>query len=100
MDTSVLVEGKKLFLNPFMSSLIANIIQAVVQSLKTPDGNRIEFILIGEDLRLNIDDQDVPLNLGHAKQIVGNVLRGIASSLKGAEHGKEIRFLTTKTPIK
>jgi hypothetical protein len=46
-------------------------------------------------LQLTINEKDVPLNLGHAKQIVGNVLKGIAMSLKGAENAKEIRFSTT-----
>jgi hypothetical protein len=95
METSVMVDGKKLFLNPFMSNLIGNIIAATVRSLKSPEGERIEFILRGDDLQLTINEKDVPLNLGHAKQIVGNVLKGIAISLKGAENAKEIRFSTT-----
>ena len=94
METSVIVDGKKLFLNPFMSTLIANILEAIVRSLKTDQGDRIEFVLHENDLHLTIDGKEIPLNLGHAQQIVGNVLRGMAASLKGAESAKEIRFLT------
>ncbi len=93
METAVIVDGKKLFLNPFMSTFIGNVAEAAARSLKTPQGDRIEFILNGDDLRLTVDETGIPLNLGHARQIVGNVLKGIAVSLKGAEHGKEIRFI-------
>lgn len=95
MESSVIADGQKLFLNPFMSTLIAHILDAIVRSLKTPEGNRIEFILHPDDLRLTIDEKEIPLNLGHAQQIVGNVLRGIALSLKGAEKAKELRFIVT-----
>lgn len=95
MESSVIVDGKKLFLNPFMSTLIANILEAIVRSLKTPGGDHIEFVLHDEDLQLTIDGKEVPLNLGHAQQIVGNLLRGIAESLKGAEEAKEVRFIVT-----
>lgn len=94
MEISIVVDGKKLFLNPFMSTLIANILDAIVRSLKADPGDRIEFILHENDLHLTIDGKEIPLNLGHAKQIVGNVLRGMAASLKGAEEAKEIRFQT------
>lgn len=93
MPASVFVDGKKLSLNPFMSSLIGNIIQATARSLKTPEGNRIELNLHGENLDLNVDGKEVPLTAGSARSIVGNVLRGLLQSLHGAESGKEFRFV-------
>ena len=97
METSVVVDGKKLFLNPFMSNLIGNILTATVRSLKSPEGERVEFNLRGDDLQLTIDEKEVPLNLGQARQIVGNVLKGVAASLKGAENAREIQFSTKLT---
>ena len=93
MATSVLVDGKTLLLNPFMSTLIGNVVQAVARSLKTPQGSRIHFVLRGEELTLRIDEQQVPLNLGHAQQIVGNILQGITRSLKGAEACRNFEFI-------
>jgi hypothetical protein len=75
MQSLVAVDGKKLFLNPFMSALIGNILDAVVKSLKTPPGNAIEFILGKDELRLTIDGLDIPLNKGQAQQIVGKRLK-------------------------
>ena len=88
-----MVDGKKLSLNPFMESLIENVVRAVGRSLKAPQSGAIEFVLQGDALELTVDGQPVPLNLGHAQHIVGNVLQGIVRSLHGAEHGQEFRFL-------
>ena len=93
MTARVVVDGKALFLNPFMTTLAGNIIDAVSRSLKAPEGRNIEFLLREDDLRLFVDSMEVPLDLGHAKQILGNIFRGLLSSLKGAESGKEFRFL-------
>ena len=93
MPASVFVDGKKLSLNPFMTSLTANIIQAIARSLKTPEGNRIEFTLESDNLSLAVDGQEVPLTAGSARQIVGNLFRGLLQSLHGAEAGKEFRFI-------
>jgi hypothetical protein len=92
MQSSVTVDGKVLFLNPFMSAFISNILDAIVRSLKAPSGKDVEFTLHAENLKLTIDGSEVSLNLGHAQQIVGNVLKGIATSLKGTEGAQEIRF--------
>ena len=91
--TVVFVDGKKLFLNPFMTLLIGNITDAIARSLKSPEGSKIEFILHEKELRLLVDEQDIPLNLGHAQDIVGNIFAGIIKSLKGAETGSEFRFV-------
>lgn len=93
MNTSVFVDGKKLSLNPFMTSLSANVLQGVAKSLKASDGKRIEFTLQNEDLILNVDGKDVPLDLGNAKRIVGNILLGLAKSLHGAESGQRFQFV-------
>ena len=93
MNASVWVDGKKLFLNPFITVLIGNVMDAVARSLKTPEGKQVEFLIRGEELQLMVDQRDVPLNLGHAQQIVGNLFHGIRRSLKGAESGTEFRFI-------
>lgn len=94
MQGSVIVDGKKLFLNPFMTLLVGNVVHAIARSLKSPEGRRIEFTLRGDELTMRVDEQPVLLNLGHAQQIVGNVLKGLQSSLKGAEDGREFTFVS------
>ena len=93
MAASVVVDGKKLSLNPFMESMIENVVRAVARSLKAPQTGAIEFVMRTDSLDLTVDGQPVPLNLGHAQHIVGNVLQGIVRSLHGAENGQEFRFL-------
>jgi hypothetical protein len=93
MNASVFVDGKKLPLNPFMKSLIANVIQAVAKSLKASTGKRIEFTLQNDDLKLDVDGLHVPLDLGNAKRIVGNILSGLVKSLHGAESGEKFQFI-------
>ena len=93
MSVSILVDGRKLSLNPFMSTLTGNVVSAIARSLKAPDGKKIDFLMRGEELQLFVDDQEIPLSLGQARRIVGNVLRGLLSSLHGAETGTEFQFL-------
>jgi len=93
MSVSILVDGRKLSLNPFMSTLTGNVVSAIARSLKAPDGKKIDFLMRGEELQLFVDDQEIPLSLGQARRIVGNVLRGLLSSLHGAETGAEFQFL-------
>lgn len=93
MSVSVFVDEKKLPLNPFMKSLIANVIQGVAKSLKAASGKRIEFTLQNDDLKLAVDGQNVPLDLGNAKRIVGNILSGLVKSLHGAESGEKFQFV-------
>ena len=76
-----------------MKSLTANVIHAVAQSLKTANGKRVEFTLQNDDLKLDVDGQNVPLDLGNAKRIVGNILRGLVKSLHGAESGEKFQFV-------
>lgn len=80
-------------MNPFMTSLTANVIQAVAKSLKASDGKRIEFSLQDDDLKLDVDGQNVPLDLGNAKRIVGNIFLGLIKSLHGAEVGQRFQFV-------
>ena len=93
MNASVFVDGKKLSLNPFMTTLIANVIQAITKSVKASNGKRIEFTLQNDDLKLDVDDQNVPLDLGNAKRIIGNILLGLVKSLHGAESGQRFQFV-------
>lgn len=96
MKSVVQVEGKPLPLNRFMNELIGNILDGITRSLKASDGSRIEYLLREDKLSLEVDRKEVPLDLGQAQQIVGNVLRGILSSLRGAESGKEFRFIVER----
>jgi hypothetical protein len=93
MNASISVDGKPLKLNPFMSNLTGNIILSLSKSLKAPEGKRIEFLLEKEDLNMLVDAQDVPLDLGHAKHILGNILNGLLKSLHGADAGQKFRFI-------
>jgi hypothetical protein len=93
MTASVFVDGRKLSLNPFMNSLTANILEATARSLKAQSGKRLEFVLAGENLMLSVEGQDIALDAGSARRIVGNVLKGLLQSLHGAEKGKEFRFI-------
>ena len=93
MSVSVIVDGIKLTLNPFMSTLTGNVVSAIAGSLKTQEGKKFEFVMRGEELQLFVDDQEIPLSLGQARRIVGNVFRGLLSSLHGAETGTEFRFI-------
>ena len=93
MNASVFVDEKKLPLNPFMKSLITNVIQGIAKSLKASTGKRIEFTLQNDDLKLDVDGQDVPLDLGNAKRIVGNILSGLVKNLYGAESGEKFQFV-------
>jgi hypothetical protein len=97
MKLTVTVDDKKLFLNPFMITLTANLLDAIARSLKAPDGNRVELTLDGDQLRLAVDEQEVPLNLGHAQQIIGNVIHGLTRSLHGAEGGTKFIFISDQS---
>jgi hypothetical protein len=92
MITTVVVDEKPLKLNPFMSNLTGNIILCLAKSLKAAEGMQIEFRMQEDDLQLFVDSNEVPLDLGNAKQIVGNILRGLLKSLHGAETGQKFRF--------
>jgi len=93
MLVTIFVDHQKLFLNPFMTTLAGNVLVAIARSLKAPDGKRLEFLLNGDELQLEVDGQNVDLNLGRAKKIIGNLLRGLLVSLHGSESGKEFRFV-------
>jgi hypothetical protein len=93
MLVTIFVDDQKLFLNPFMTTLAGNVLLAIARSLKAPDGKQHEFLLNGDELQLQVDGQPVDLNLGRAKRIIGNLLRGLLVSLHGTETGKEFRFI-------
>lgn len=92
----VTVDQRQLLLNPFMTVLTGNLVESMSRSLKAPAGKKIEFRLKGEDVTLQIDDQDVPMDQGSARKIIGKVFRGLISSLHGADGGIEFRFLCEK----
>lgn len=92
----VTVDQRQLMLNPFMTVLAGNLIEAMSRSLKAPAGKKMEFRLKGEDVALQVDDENVPMNQGSARKIIGSVFRGLLSCLHGAEGGTEFRFLCEK----
>ena len=96
MTATIFVDGKKLFLNPFMATLTGNIIDAAAQSLKAPQGLQIRFVMNGAQVNLFVDGSEVSLDLGHAQQIVGNLLSGLLRSLKGTETAKQFEFICEK----
>ena len=93
MTGLIFVDGIKLSLNPFITTHTANLIDAIARSLKSPEGNRIEVRLRDEEVGLQVDGQEIPLNIGQAQRIISNLLRGFIQSLHGAESGTEFRFL-------
>ena len=93
MNSHIIVDGKELKLNRFITELTANVIDAVARSLKFSDGNLIQFRLRGEELQMFVDAKEISLNLGHASQIAGDVLKGLLKNLYGAENANEIDFI-------
>lgn len=93
MKLSVSVDGKKLFLNPFMTNLTGNLIEAIARSLKAPDGSRIELRYDRQTLRMTVDGGELSLGMGSAQKIIGGLIRGLAENLHGAEQGKEFTFI-------
>ena len=92
----VTVDKRQLLLNPFMTVLTGNLVEAMSRSLKAPTGKKIEFRIHSELVSLHVDDQDVPMNQGSAQKIIGRVFRGLIENLHGAEGGSEFRFLCEK----
>ena len=93
MIVTILVDGQKLFLNPFMTGFTANLLVAIAKSLRSGEVSKIDLRMKGEELQLRLDGDEVPVNAGRAQKIVGSVLRGLLSSLHGAESGSEFVFL-------
>ena len=89
---SILVDGKKLFLNPFMTNLSVNLIDAIARSLKAENGRSIEIQYNHDSLQMTVDGAPLSLSSGSAQKIIGGVFRGLIESLHGAEHGKEFTF--------
>jgi hypothetical protein len=76
-----------------MTSLTANMLQAVAGALKCSDGRRIELDLQPGHIRLYVNQTEIALSHGHAQEIVGGLLRGLLSSLKGTEKGSHFQFI-------
>jgi hypothetical protein len=96
MTSHIIVDGKELKLNRFITELTGNVIDAIARSLKFGEGNNIQFVLEGEKLTMFVDGKEVSLNLGHASQIVGDVLRGLLKHLYGAEGSRVVTFICEK----
>ena len=92
----VTVDQRQLLLNPFMTVLTGNLVEAMSRSLKAPAGKKVEFRIRGEEVELQVDDANVPMDQGSAKRIIGGVFRGLIASLHGAEGGADFRFLCEK----
>jgi hypothetical protein len=92
MTVTILVDGQKLFLNPFITSFTANLLVAIAKSMHPQEASKVELRMKDQELQLKLDGDDIPVNAGRAQKIVGNVLRGLLSSLHGAESGNEFVF--------
>ena len=93
MTVTIFVDGQKLFLNPFITGFTANLLVAIAKSLHPQEASKIELRMKGEELELQLDGGIIAVNAGRAQKIVGNVLRGLLSSLHGAESGSEFLFI-------
>src|SRR6266849_7358145 len=95
MKTKLCVDGREIFLNPFIADLMGNVAQGIVASIKVedPEVRKIEFHLRESDVAgLAVNDQPVSLQLstGFVRQIIGSTLRGLLQPLKGTEGAKEV----------
>ncbi|MGH9857940.1 MAG: hypothetical protein ACRD4B_08860 [Acidobacteriota bacterium] len=93
MNSHIIVDGKPLKLNRFVTELNGNLLDAVARSLKFTDGKQIRFRLSQGEIAMHIDDKQVSLDLGHASQIVRDVLTGLLKNLYGAENATEVLFI-------
>jgi hypothetical protein len=93
MKSNVFVDGKELKLNPFIQELNGNLIDAIAKSLKFSEGKKVEFTMKENQLKMFVDSKEIPLDLGHASQIVGSVLKGFLSNLHGTENVQEVRLV-------
>jgi hypothetical protein len=93
MNSHIIVDGKPLKLNRFVTELNGNIVDAIARSLKFTEGKQIQFRLSLGDIAMRIDDQEVSLDLGHASQMVREVLTGLLKNLYGAENATEVLFI-------
>jgi hypothetical protein len=97
MNSRIIVDGKELKLNRFITDLTANVVDAIARSLKFSEGNSIQFRLRDEELQMFVDGKEIALNLGHASHIVSDVLNGLLKNLYGAEKAKEIDFVCERS---
>jgi hypothetical protein len=97
MNSRIIVDGKELKLNRFITDLSANVVDAIARSLKYSEGNNVQFRMRDEQLQMFIDGKEIALNLGHASHIIGDVLKGLLKNLFGAENAKEIDFICERT---
>jgi hypothetical protein len=96
-NSNIIVDGKSLKLNRFITELTGNIIEGIAKSLKFTDGKQIQFRLQGEELSMQVDGKEVPLNIGHAGQMVRDVLAGLLKNLYGAENAREVVFVCERS---
>ena len=93
MNSLIIVDGKALKLNRFVTELTANVMDAIAKSLKFSEGKEIRFRLSGQEIAMQMDGKEVSLDLGHASQIVRDLLAGLLRNLHGAENAKETLFI-------
>ena len=97
MNSRIIVDGKELKLNRFITELSANVVDAIARSLKYSEGNSVQFRMRDDQLQMFIDGKEIALNLGHASHIIGDVLKGLLKNLFGAENANEIDFVCERT---
>ena len=93
MNSLIIVDGKALKLNRFVTELSANIMDAIAKSLKFTEGKEIRFRLSGEEIAMHLDGKEVSLDLGHASHIIRDLLAGLLRNLHGSENAKEVFFI-------
>jgi hypothetical protein len=97
MNSHIIVDGKELKLNRFITDLTANVVDSIARSLKYSEGNNVQFRMRGEELQMFVDGKEIALNVGHASHIVGDVLKGLLKNLFGAENAKEIDLVCERS---
>ena len=94
METRIQAEGQELFLKPFVSNLVGNVVKGLVSSLKLDEkeAKKIEFHLReNQGVSLQVNDRPVSLEIttGFARRIIESTLRGMLQLLRGAESAKD-----------
>lgn len=101
MKVQLWADGDEVPLNPFLSTLIGNVVQGVVSSLKGIDGapQRIEFCLHATEVTsLTVNRQPISLHLssGFAERVIGSTLNGMLLPLKDVGEATDVVIVLSK----
>ena len=95
MTTKIWAGGAEIPLNPFVATLVGNVVKGIVSALKGISGapERIELQMHQHAVtRLEVNYQPVSLQMasGFAQRIISSTLAGMLAPLKGAESAAEV----------